>query len=117
VTDDDFFDLLNKNILENDTATKQPPKEDNLILEEDKDYADAVGFVNGETLFNAEVIGQKEELHRLTLTASPLPLGAGDWQGHTAQGGHAYDNYKQTFVVDEMHVTLTTPEKKHFQSD
>jgi hypothetical protein len=36
VTDDDLFNHLNKNILENDTYTKGPPQEDNLNLDEHK---------------------------------------------------------------------------------
>jgi hypothetical protein len=114
-TDDEFFDLLNKNISENDTTTKQPPQEDNLNLEEHNDYADTVGFVNDKTLFDAAMIGQLEELQRLT--ADPHPFGPGDWQGHTEQGGLANNNYDQTFEVDEVHITSTTPEKKHFKSN
>ena len=76
VTDDDFFDLLNKNILENDTTRKQPPQEDNLNLEEHKDCADMVGFDNDETLFDAGVMGQIEEAQ--WITADLLPLGPGD---------------------------------------
>jgi hypothetical protein len=90
VTDDDFFHLLNKNILQNDIARKRTPEEDCLHQEEHEDIADTMGFVNEEALFDAEVIGQIEDLQRLT--ADPLPLGPGEWQGHTAQGSHANDN-------------------------
>jgi hypothetical protein len=74
-----------------------------------------MGFVNEEALFDAEVIGQIEDLQRLT--ADPLPLGPGEWQGHTAQGSHANDDYEGTFEVDEVDITTTTPEKKHFKVD
>jgi hypothetical protein len=62
VTDDDFFSLLNEDVLENDTARKG---------------------------------------------------------GNSAVGGDAnYEDYNQTFEVDEQHNTYTTtPEKKHFKSD
>jgi hypothetical protein len=53
VTDDDFFKLLNQKILEEDTARKQPTGEENLNVE-------TVGFVNDETMFDAEVIGHIE---------------------------------------------------------
>jgi len=63
VMDDDFFNLLNQNILENDTATrKRPPEEEHLNLEEPNNFADTVGFVNDETMFDAEMIGHIEEL-------------------------------------------------------
>jgi hypothetical protein len=43
VTDDDFFNLLNQNILETDTARKPPPEEEHLNLEETNNFADTVG--------------------------------------------------------------------------
>jgi hypothetical protein len=67
VTDDDFFKLLNQNILEEDTARKLPTEEENLNL-------GTAGFVNDETMFDAEVIGRIEELQRRT--ADPLPFAA-----------------------------------------
>ena len=62
VTDDDFFSLLNEDVLENDTARKG---------------------------------------------------------GNAAVGGDTnYEDYNQTFEVDEQHNTyMMTPEKKHFKSD
>jgi len=113
VTDDDFFNLLNQNILEKDTARKQPPKEEHLNLEEPNNFADTVGFVNDETMIDAEVIGHIEELQRRT--TDPLPIAAGNWQGDAAQGSDADGDYYQSFEVDEEHVTSTTPEKKHFK--
>jgi hypothetical protein len=70
--------LLNQNILENDTARKRPTKEEHLNLE-------IVGYVNDETMFDAEVMKHIEELQRQT--ADPLPFAAGHWQGDAAQGG------------------------------
>ena len=62
MTDDDFFNLLNQIILENDTATrKRPPEEEHLNLEEPNNFSDTVGFVNDETMFDAEVIGHIED--------------------------------------------------------
>ena len=106
--DDDFFKLLNQNILEEDTARKQPTEEENLNVE-------TVGFVNDETMFDAEVIGHIEELQRLT--ADPLPFTAGHWQGDVAQDCHDDGDYNQTFEVNEEHSTSATPEKKHLKSN
>jgi hypothetical protein len=64
VTDDDFFNLLNQNILENDPARKWPPEEEHLNLEKPNDFSYIVGFVNDKTMFDAEVIGHIEELQR-----------------------------------------------------
>jgi hypothetical protein len=94
VTDDDFFNLLNQNILENDTATrKRPPEEEHLNLEEPNNFTDTVGFVNDETMFDAEVIGHTEELQ--WRTAKSLPFAAGHWQGDAAHGGDVDGDYKQ----------------------
>jgi hypothetical protein len=99
VTDDDFFNLLNQNILDNDTVRKRPPEEEHLNLEKTNDFAeDTGGLVNDATMFDAEV--------------------SGHWQGDAGLGGDAnYEDYNQIFEVDEQHNTSTTPEKKHFKSD
>jgi hypothetical protein len=116
VTDDDFFNLLNQNVLENDTARKRPPEEEHLNLEEINDFTDMVGLVNDTTMFDAEVTDHMDELQRQT--ADPLPHAGGHWQGDAALGGDAnYEDYNQTFEVDEQHNTSTTLEKKHFKSD
>ena len=96
VTDDDFFNLLNTNILESDTSREQPaPQEDNINLEGCNHYVDTVGLVNYATLFDVEVTYNMDELQ--WRTADSLPLGAGDWQVHTtAQGCDANDDYNQT---------------------
>jgi hypothetical protein len=52
-----------------------------------------VGFVNDETMFDAEVIGHIEELQ--WRTANPLPFAAGHWQGDAAHGGDVDGDYKQ----------------------
>ncbi len=63
VTDDDFFNLLNSNILENDTAREQQaPQEDNINLEGRNHYVDTVGLVNYATLFDVEVTYNMDEL-------------------------------------------------------
>jgi hypothetical protein len=63
VTDDDFFNLLNQNILENDTARKRPPEEEHLNLEKTNDFAeDTGGLVNDATMFDAEVTYHMDEL-------------------------------------------------------
>ena len=72
VTDDDFFNLLNQNILENDPARKRPPEEEYLNLEKANNFS---GFVNDKTMFDAEVIRHIEELQRRT--ADPLPFADG----------------------------------------
>ena len=75
-----------------------------------------MGFVNDETMFDAEVIGHVKYLKRRT--ANPPPYAAGHWQGDAALGGDANDDdNSQTFEVDEDHNTSTTPEKKHFKSN
>jgi hypothetical protein len=43
VMDDDFFNLLNQNILENDTVRKRPPEEEHLNLEKTNDFAEDTG--------------------------------------------------------------------------
>jgi hypothetical protein len=116
VTDDDFFNLLNQNVLENDTTRKRPPEEEHLNLEEINDFTDMVGLVNDATMFDAEVTYHMDELQRRT--ANPLPYAGGHWQGNAALGSDAnYEDYNQTFKVDEQHNISTTPEKKHFKSD
>jgi hypothetical protein len=116
VTDDDFFNLLNQNILENDTARKPPPEEEHLNLEETNDFADKVGLVNDVTMFDAE----QATYHRDELqwqTAHPPSYAAGHWQGNEAQDGDADGDHYQTFEVDEDHDTSLTPEKKKFKSN
>ncbi len=77
VTDDDFFNLFNQNILEDDTARKQPPKEERLANWEQRkrppkeerltnwvqiiDVADMVGLVNDATKFDADVTNHLDE--------------------------------------------------------
>jgi hypothetical protein len=115
VTDDDFFNLLNQNVLENDTARKRPPEEEHLNLEETNDFADTVGLVNDATMFDAEVTYHMDELQRRT--ADPLPYAGGHWQGDAALGGDAnYEDYNQTFEVDEQHNTSTTPKRGSISS-
>ena len=75
-----------------------------------------MGLVNDATMFDAEVTYHMDELQRRT--ADPLPYAGGHWQGDAALGGDAnYEDYNQTFEVDEQHNTSTTLEKKHFKSD
>jgi len=96
VTNDDFFNLLNQNILENDTARKPPHKEEHLNLEETNDFADTVGLVNDTTMFDAEQVTYHiDELQ--WQTAHPLPYAAGHWQGDEAQDGDAGGDHYQTF--------------------
>jgi len=105
VTDDDFFNLLNQNILETDTARKPPPEEEHLNLEEKNDFADTVGLLHDPTMSDAEQV-------------TPYP--AGHWQGDEAHDGDADDDHYQTFNVDEDHDTYLSqekPEKKQFKSD
>ncbi len=115
VTDDDFINLLNQNILENDTARKPPPEEEHLNLEETNDFSDMVGLVNDATMFDAEATYHMDELQRWT--ANPLPYAAGHWQGDEAQDGYADGDHYQTFEVDEDHDTSLTLEKKQFKSN
>jgi hypothetical protein len=114
VTDDDFFNLLNENILENDTDRNRPPEEEHLNVEEHNDFADMEGFVNEDTLFDVEVDVHIEELQRKT--AESLPFAAGHWQGDEAQDGDADGDHYQTLEVDEDHDNFLTPEKKQFMS-
>jgi hypothetical protein len=116
VTDDDFFNLLIQNILENDTARKRPPKEEHLTnREQNIDFADSVGLVNDATRFDADVTNQMDQFQQGT--ADPLPYAGGHWQADAALGGDAnYKDDNQPFEVDEQHNTSTTPEKKHFKS-
>jgi hypothetical protein len=110
-----FFNLLNQNILENDTVRKRPPEEEHLNLEETNDFADTVGLVNDATMFDAEVTYHMDELQRRT--ADPLPYAGGHWQGDAALGGDAnYEDYNQTFEVDEQHNTSTTPKRGSISS-
>ena len=75
-----------------------------------------MGLVNDATMFDAEVTYHMDELQQRT--ANPLPYAGGHWQGDAALGGDAnYEDYNQTFEVDEQHNTSKTPEKKHFKSD
>jgi len=116
VADDDFFNLLNQNILENDTARKPPTEEEHLNLEETNDFADTMRLVNDATMFDAEqATNHMDDLQRRT--AHPLPYAAGHWQGGEAQDGDADGDHYQTFEVDEDHNTSLTPEKKQFKSD
>jgi hypothetical protein len=68
-------------------------KKNILIWRNPTIFADTVGFVNDETMFDAEVIGHIEELQ--WRTANPLPFAAGHWQGDAAQGGDVDGDYKQ----------------------
>ena len=117
MTDDDFFNLLNQNILEDDTARKPPPKEERLTNREQTiDFADTVGLVNDTTNFDADVIDHLDEFQQGT--ADSLPYARGHWQADAALGGDAnYKDNNQSFEVDEQHNTSTTPEKKHFKSE
>ncbi len=83
-------------------------------MEEHNDFADTEGFVNEDTLFDAEVDVHIEELQRKT--AESLPFAAGHWQGDEAQDGDADGDHYQTFEVDEDHDTSLTLEKKQFKS-
>ena len=74
-----------------------------------------MGFVNDDTLFDAEVDVHIEELQRKTTKL--LPFAAGHWQRDEAQGGDADGDHYQTFEVDEDHNTSLTPEKKQFKSN
>ena len=74
-----------------------------------------MGFVNDDTLFDAEVDVHIEELQRKTTKS--LTFAAGHWQRDEAQGGDADGDHYQTFEVDEDRDTSLTPEKKHFKSN
>ncbi len=103
--------------MEDDTARKQPPKEEHLTNREQTiDLADTVGLVNDATRFDADVTDHMDEFQQGT--ADPLPYAGGHWQADAALGGDAnYEDNNQPFEVDEQHHTSTTHEKKHFKSE
>jgi hypothetical protein len=66
-------------------------------------------------MFDAEVTYHMDELQRRT--ADPLPYAGGHCQGDAALGGDAnYEDYNQTFKVDEQHNTSTTPKRGSISS-
>jgi len=84
-------------------------------VEEHNDFSDTKGFVNEDTLFDAEVDVHIEELQQKA--AESLPSAAGHCQGDEAQDGDADGDHYQTFEVDEDHDTSLTPKKKQFKSN